>query len=232
MRTTAWTAAALAVAFTTACADRDRRDADTDTGGRVETAGDQTSGGVREGAVTTEDTAEAAAHKAGEATKDVAHKAGDATKDAADKAGDATKDAADKVGDAAKDAGAKADTAAGDAAGTVEKAADELGISSYSYERRDAFRKDVDDRLAAMDKELAGLRQGVNKDAADTYANAVAAAGKTRQAVGRDVDRLAGATAANWNEIQGDVRASLDSLNRQLHALRPDANPMGGAGPR
>ena len=209
MRTIAWVAAALAVAFTTACADRDRRDADTDSADRVEAAGD-TSGAVREGAVKTEDTAE----------------------DAADKVGDATKDAADKVGDAAKDAGDKADTAANDAAGTVEKAADELGISSYSYERRDAFREDVDNRLVAMDKELAELRQGVNAEAAETYIKAVAAAGETRKAVGRDVDRLAGATAANWDEVQGDVRASLDSLTRQLRALRPDANPMGGAGPR
>jgi hypothetical protein len=210
MRTIAWVAAALAVAFTTACADRGRRDTDTDSADRVEATGDQTSGAVREGAVKTEDTAEDAAHKVG----------------------DATKDAADKVGDAAKDAGDKADTAVDDAAGTVEKAADELGISSYSYERRDAFREDVDKQLAAMDKELAQLRHGVNEDATKTYTNAVAAAGETRKAVGRDVDRLSSATAANWDEVQGNVRASLDSLNRQLRALRPDANPMGGAGPK
>ena len=209
MRTIAWVATALAVAFTTACADREHRDADTDSADRVEAAGD-TSGALREGAVKTEATAE----------------------DAADKVGDATKDAGDKVADATKDAAHKADTAAHDAAGTVEKTADELGISSYSYERRDAFREDVDKRLVAMDKDLAELRQGVNRDAADTYVKAVAAAGETRKTVGRDVDRLAGATAANWDEVQGHVRASLDSLNRQLRALRPDANPMGGAGPK
>ena len=49
--------------------------------------------------------------------------------------------------------------------------------------------------------------------------------------MGRDVDRLAGATAANWDELQNDVSKSLDSLDRQLRALRPDAKPMGGAGP-
>jgi hypothetical protein len=170
--------------------------------------------------------------KTEETAEDAAEKVGDATKDAGEKVGAATKDASEKVDDAAKDAADKVDTAADHAAGTVEKAADELGISSYSYERRDAFREDVDKRLVAMDKDLAELRQGVNRDAAETYVKAVAAAGETRKAVGRDVDRLAGATAANWDEVQGHVRASLDSLNRQLRALRPDASPMGGAGPR
>ncbi len=203
MRTIAWVTAALAVALTAACKDRDRRDDGTNA------AVEQTTGEVREGAAKTED----------------------AAADAGDKVGDAANDAADKTEDAAKDAADKADDATDDAAGTVEKTADNLGLSSYSYERRDAFRKDVDHQLAAMDKELAGLRQGVNKDASETYTSAVAAAEKTRKAVGTDIDRLAGATAATWDDIQGDVRASLDSLNRQLQALRPDAKPMGGAGP-
>jgi hypothetical protein len=206
MRTIAWVAAALAVAFTTSCGDRDRRDASTDAADRVEAAGEQASGEIREGAAKTE---EAAADK----TENTAEKAADKTEAAA-------KDAGDKVGDAA-------DTAAG----AVEKAADEIGVSSYSYERRDAFRKDVDERLAAMDKELAELGKAVNQDAAEAYTKSVAAARETRKAVGRDVDRLPGATAANWDELQSAVRKSLDSLDRQLRALRPDANPMGGAGP-
>ncbi len=187
MRTIAWVAAALAVAFTAGCADRDRRDGDADTGDRVEASGEQASGEVREGAAKTED---------------------------------AAKDAADNVGDAADDAG-----------DAVEDAADEAGLSSYAYDRRDEFRKDVDGRLAAIDKELAELRQGVNEDAAATHTKAVEAARETRKAVGRNVDRLAGATAANWDELQDGVRASLDSLDRQLRKMRPDARPMGGTGP-
>ncbi len=138
MRTIAWVAAALAVAFTTSCGDRDRRDAGADAGDRVEAAGEQASGEVREGAAKTED----------------------AVEDAADKTENAAENAADKTEDAAKDAGDKAGDAADDAGNAVEKAADEVGISSYSYERRDAFRKDVDERLAAMDKELAELGRG------------------------------------------------------------------------
>jgi chromosome segregation ATPase len=198
MRTIALVAAALAVAYTTSCKDRDRGDASADADTRVESTSEQATAEVREGAAKTEDAAD---------------------------------DAADKTEKAAKDAGDKVDDAADDAGNAVEKAADETGISSYSYERRDAFRKDVNERLAAMDKELADLGHAVNKDATEAYTKSVAAARDTRKAVGRNVDRLTGATAANWDEVQSAVRTSLDSLDRQLRALRPDANPMGGAGP-
>ena len=198
MRTIALVAAALAVAYTTGCKDRDRGDAGADVDTRVESTSEQATAEVREGAAKTEDAAD---------------------------------DAADKTEEAAKDAGDKIDDAADDAGNTVEKAADEAGISSYSYERRDAFREDVDKRLAAMDKELADLGHAVNEDATEAYTKSVAAAKDTRKAVGREVSRLTGATAANWDEVQGAVRTSLDSLSRQLRALRPDANPMGGAGP-
>jgi len=238
MRTTAWVTAALAVASTAACKDRNRDRDDTITTDRAE----QTTGQVREGADRAEDTVADAADQVGDAAKEAPDKAAETGKDAADKTRDAGKTAADtveaagtvaldKTRDTGKDAGDKAKDAADGAAGTVEKAADALGISSYSYERRDAFRKDVDHQLAAMDKELAGLRQGANSKATETYNQAVAAAEETRKAVGTQVDRLAGATPATWDQIQGDVRASLDSLNRQLQGLRPDAKPMGGVGP-
>jgi hypothetical protein len=180
MRTIAWVAAALAVAYTTGCGDRDRRDAGADAAYRADSAGEQATAEVREGAARTED----------------------------------------KIDDAADDAG-----------NAVEKAADKAGVSSYSYERRDAFREDVDERLAAMDKELADLGHAVNQDATEAYTKSVAAARETRKAVGRNVDKLSGATAATWDELEHDVRVSLDSLDRQLRALRPDAKPMGGAGP-
>src|SRR3954451_4670526 len=235
MRTNSWVTAALAVALTAACKDRDGRHDNTIATDRAE----QTTGQVRERADRAEDST---ADEVSDAAKDAADDAKDAGKNAADKAEKTGKYATDTVAaagtlrldktrDSAKDAGDLAKDAANGAANTVEKAADAIGISSYSYERRDAFRNDVDHQLAEMDKELAGLRQGVNSKAPETYTQSVAAAEETRKAVGNQVSRLAGATPATWDQIQGDVRASLDSLNRQLQALRPDAKPMGGAGP-
>jgi hypothetical protein len=178
MRKVAWVGAALALALTAGCKDRDHGDAD--------------------------DQVQASADRAGNTVDSAAHDVGDDAKDAA-------KDVRNDVKEAANDVGDK--------------------VGATSYERRDEFRHEVDSQLAAMDKELADLRKGVNRDATESYRNAVAGARETRQTVGADVDRLSGATAANWDELKTRVRVSLDSLDRQLRALRPDAKPMGGAGP-
>jgi gas vesicle protein len=190
MRTVAWVGAALALALTTGCKDRDRDDVDrTDAGDRVEATSDR---------------------------------AGDQVQKEADETGNAAEEAANDVGDAAKDAGDEAKEA-------VRDVGDEFGATSY--ERRDEFSHEVDQRLAAMDKEIADLRKGVNDNSTEAYRNALSSVRETRRTVGQDVDRLAGATADNWDELKGKVWASLDSLDHQLRALRPDARPMGGTGP-
>ena len=190
MRTVAWVGAALALAVTVGCKDRDRDDVDrTDAGDRVEATADR---------------------------------AGDDVQKAANETGNAAEDAADDVGEAADSAGKGVKEAARDVG-------DEFGATSY--ERRGEFRKEVDQRLAAMDKEIAGLREGINDNSTETYRKAVASVRETRRAVGQDVDRLAGATAATWDELRTKVWASLDSLDQELRALRPDAKPMGGTGP-
>ena len=174
MKRVAWVGAALALALTAGCKDRDHGDAD------------------------------------------------DQARATADRAGNAVDSAADAVGDAARDAGNDVKDAANDAAN---------GVEGSSYERRDEFRREVDERIAALDKELADLRAHVNKDATESYRKAVAAASDTRRTLRADVDRLSGATAANWDELKTRVSVTLDSLDRQVKALRPDAKPMGGAGP-
>ena len=183
MRTYAWVAAALAVALTTGCKDRNRED----TGNRAEATGDSAAAAVREGA------------------NDV---------------GAAADTAADKVGDAARDVGNATEDAARRATGT------------WTYERRDEYRREAQVRLDALDRKLADARKTVNADASDAYSKAVAAARETRTAVGRDIARLKQASAANWTEARDHLQASLDSLDRQVRGLQPDAKPMGGTGPR
>ena len=178
MRKYALVAAALAVALTTGCKDRNR-----DTGDRVDATADRAGDEVREGA------------------HDV---------------GDAADNAADKVGDAARDVGNATEDAAREATGT------------WTYDRRDEYRNEVRTRLEQLDRQLAEARKSVNNDASEAYTKAVAAARETRAAVGRDVERLGQATAANWDEVRTKARASLDSLDRQVQALQPDAKPMGG----
>jgi hypothetical protein len=183
MRTYALVTAALAVALTTGCKDRDR----ADTATRVDATADSAGAEVREGA------------------NDV---------------GNAVDTAADKVGDLAHDVGNATEDAARQATGT------------WTWDRREEYRQEARERLVGLDKQLADLRKNVNHDATEAYTKGVAAARETRRDVGADLDRLDRATASTWNELRDDFRASIDSLARQLEALQPDAQPMGGAGPR
>lgn len=159
--------------------------------------------------------------------------AGDQVEATADQAGDQAQKAADETGDAAEDAANDAGDAANGVGHDVKEAARDVGdeFGATSYERRDEFRKEVDQRLAAADKEIADLRKGINDNSTQAYRDTVAAVRGTRRTVGQEVDRLAGATAANWDELRDKVWSSLDSLDHQLRALRPDAKPMGGTGP-
>lgn len=147
------------------------------------------------------------------------------TGDRVDNAAEETKDA---VSEGARDVGNAAEDAAEDTKDAAKDATDKN--SKSSYDRRDEFRQDVRERVAAMDKELAELGSEINKDASAARVKAVAAARDARRAAGRSVDRLATATAANWEQVKREVSASLDSAERQIRALRPDSKPMGGTG--
>ena len=141
-------------------------------------------------------------------------------REGANDVGDAVDTAADKVGDAARGVGDATEDAARQATGT------------WTWDRREEYRSEARARLDGLDRELAEARKSVNHDASEAYTKGVAAARETRREVGADLERLNAATASNWNELRDDFRASIDSLDRQLHSLQPDAQPMGGAGPR
>jgi hypothetical protein len=135
-------------------------------------------------------------------------------------------DTATRVDNAAEEAGDDVREGAEDVEKTAEDAADD--VRGYSYERRDEFRRDVRERLDRMDEELAELERTAREGADQARQDAVAAARDARRAVDADVDRLEEATESNWEELKLRVSEALDSADRQLRALRPDAKPMGG----
>jgi hypothetical protein len=173
MRAMACAAAALMVALTMSCRDRDA----DDTASRVDTAVEETGNEAR---------------------------------------------------DAANDAGNAADEAAEDTKDAAEDAKDDLADASYS--NREEFRHDVKERLDAIDRELKQFESELGADATEARVQAVTAARQARSEAERSAERLAGATAANWDELKSKVNAAIDSADRQLRALRPDAKPMGGTG--
>lgn len=138
------------------------------------------------------------------------------------------KDTASRIDNAAEEAGEDVREGAEDVENAGEDAADDL--RGYSYEGRDEFRRDVRERLARMDAELAELERSTREDADQARSDAVAAARGARRAIDRNVERLGKATESNWEELKLRVSESLDSADRQLRALRSDAKPMGGTG--
>jgi hypothetical protein len=137
-------------------------------------------------------------------------------------------DTASRIDDAAEEAGQDVREGAEDVESAAEDAVDDL--RGYSYERRDEFRRDVDQRLDRMDEELAELERNTREGADQARQDAVAAARDARRAVDAHVERLGDATESNWDELKLRVSEALDSADRELRALRPDAKPMGGTG--
>jgi len=148
-------------------------------------------------------------------------------------------DTGTRIDNAAEEAGRDVREGAEDLEGAAEDAAEDVGnaaedavndADAYSYERREEFRSDVRARLDRMDGELAEFERAGKAGAGEARRDAVAAARDARQAVDRNVERLDDATADNWSEVRLRVSESLDSAERALRALRPDAKPMGGTG--
>jgi hypothetical protein len=151
-----------------------------------------------------------AAGETGDEVRDETENAGDEVAEAADDVGDAAREGAKDVGDAAKDV---ADDPTDD-----------------SFADREEFKRDVRERLDRLDQELAELGRDINQEASDARVKAIAGARDARQAVERSYAKLAGATESNWGELRRGVSDALDSAERQVQALRPDAKPMGGTG--
>jgi hypothetical protein len=137
-------------------------------------------------------------------------------------------DTASRIDNAAEETGQEVREGAQDVGDAVEGAVGDL--DAYSYERRDEFRRDLRQRLDQMDQDLAEFERDAKAGADSARLDAVAAARDARQAVDRDLERLCDATEANWDELRHRFSESFDSAHRQLRALQPDANPMGGTG--
>ena len=150
-----------------------------------------------------------------------AEETGDDVREGTENAGDEVADAADDVGDAAREGARDVGNAAKDVADDP---------TDDSFADRDEFKRDVRERLDRMDQELAELGRDVSGDAADARVKAIAAARDARQAAERSYAKLAGTTANTWGELRREVSDALDSAERQVQALRPDAKPMGGTG--
>jgi hypothetical protein len=126
-----------------------------------------------------------------------------------------------------------ADTIATDVARETGEAAEDVRqeLGDYSYERRDEFKRDVDQRLQRLDQEIAELERTTKRGVDKARDSAVVNIRAIRKSVNRSLDRLGTATASTWEEVEDGVSRAIDSLDLAVRDTRGDTRPMGGAGP-
>jgi hypothetical protein len=129
----------------------------------------------------------------------------------------------------------RTDAAAEDVRDAADEGVDEVREEAreardYAYAERSDFRRDIDLRLKGLDEEITELerdtKRGVDKSRDSLLVNVRTA----RRAVDRDLERLAAATEAEWNDIKSNVNGSVYALQEAVRRVRPDAKPMGGTG--
>jgi molecular chaperone GrpE (heat shock protein) len=125
------------------------------------------------------------------------------------------------------------DSTAADIGRDVEQGAEEARdeFRDYAYDRRSEFRRDVDLKLKQLDEQIAELERTTKRGVDKARDSAVVRVTGARTAVSQNLDRFAGATEATWEEVKHDLTAAVDSLDREVKKLLPDARPMGGTGP-
>jgi hypothetical protein len=130
----------------------------------------------------------------------------------------------------------RADSAAADVRDAAREGADEVrdearDARDYAYAERVDFRRDIDLRLKGLDEQIAGLERDTKRGLDKARDSALVNIRTARKAVARDLDRLAGATESNWDEVKRSVNESVYSLQEAVRRQLPDAKPMGGTGP-
>ena len=125
------------------------------------------------------------------------------------------------------------DSTAADVSQEVEESAEEAReeFREYAYDRRSEFRRDVDLKLQKLDNEIAELERTTKRGVDKARDSSVVRIRGARKVVGRSLDRFGTATENTWEEVKRNITAAVDSLDREVKTLRPDARPMGGTGP-
>jgi F0F1-type ATP synthase membrane subunit b/b' len=125
------------------------------------------------------------------------------------------------------------DSAAADVSRETREAAQDVReeVGDYTYDRRDEFKRDVDQRVQRLDEEVAELERNTKTGVDKARDSAVVHIRTIRRSVNRSLDRLGAATASTWDEVKDGVSRALDSLDLAVRNTRSDSRPMGGAGP-
>ena len=130
----------------------------------------------------------------------------------------------------------RTDSVAADVSDAARQGADEVrdetrDARDYVYARRNDFRRDIDLRLKTLDEQIAELERDTKRGVDKARDSAIVNLHIAREAVDRDLNRLAAATESSWDEAKSNVNKSVYSLQEAVRQQLPGGKPMGGTGP-
>jgi hypothetical protein len=93
--------------------------------------------------------------------------------------------------------------------------------ADYSFDQRQQFIESVKQQLAGIDAEIDQLASQAKSKGGAVSDRALARIRDSRQAVNRNLQKAQAATAANWDQVRGNVTRSIDNLEETIGAAQP-----------
>jgi hypothetical protein len=93
--------------------------------------------------------------------------------------------------------------------------------TDYSFDQRQQFVESIRQQLAGIDAEIDQLASQAKSKGGAVSDRALGRIRTARQAVNRDLQKAQAATAANWEQVRGNVTRSLDDLEETIGAAQP-----------
>ena len=93
--------------------------------------------------------------------------------------------------------------------------------ADYTFDQRQQFIESVRQQLAGIDAEIDQLASEAKSKGGAVSDRALARIRAARQALNRDLQRVQTATAANWDQVRGNVTRSVENLEETIGAAQP-----------
>jgi hypothetical protein len=93
--------------------------------------------------------------------------------------------------------------------------------ADYTFDQRQQFIESVRQQLAGIDAEIDQLASEAKSKGGAVSDRALARVRAARQALNRDLQRVQAATAANWEQVRGNVTRSVENLEETIGAAQP-----------
>src|SRR5215213_5594807 len=119
------------------------------------------------------------------------------------------------------DAGGASDTSSTSAT-LPEPATDTASsVRDFSFDQRQQFAQSIRQQLTQLDQEIEQLGSEAKSKGGAVSDRALVNIRSTRQSVGRNLQRIDAATAANWEQLKRGVNQGIDRLTQAIDAAQP-----------